>query len=437
MRATCKAVGLNNTRLALAATAVVAISGCGGNSASPIGATTVVQPATSKVQLAVGTANIFGLATGLNVTSTLRTTEGTSVLLNTPKLTGPFRLPGAAGTPDANGATIVDGPSASEIRSGGIISATNQVLPGTLASAIPATTFGIRGGVFAGGFQPANADNIGNFRNVPYTVPAYDPLSDTDAGDPNAFTPWGGPPAFDPNKDGQGARDGTFDASVPGFNEFITVFQGVTVAAGTYTLAVTIPTNSTSTTASLSASTTLGAVRTLGTVTAPTFVPNGSGGGTFAVVLPAGVTDGLLNIEDFGPAPLADGTTFASCYLNGAPPAYFTIHVTGSGTYTLPNTDGVGSPTQKTPTICTAAQNAAVASNAGTAPGPDVIAVQLIGADYPIYSSNYLFNLGVQTPNIKGAGGNDITISAVSTQGGTAAAAAVLRRNLKLKLRHI
>ena len=437
MRVTRKALRLNATRLALAATAAVAISGCGGNSASPIGATTVVQPSTAKVQLAVGTANIFGLATGLNVTSTLRTPTGNSVLLNTPKLTGPFKLPGTAGTPDSVGATIVDGPSPSEIRSGGIISATTQVLPGTPAGSIPATTFGIRGGVFAGGFQPANADNIGDFFNTPYTVPSYDQLSDTDAGDPNAFTPWGGPPAFDPNKDGQGARDGTFDASIPGFNEFITVFQGVTVAPGTYTLGVTIPTNSTTTSTALSATATLGAVKTLGAVAAPTFVPNGNGGGTFAVVLPAGVTDGLLNITDMGPAALADGTTFASCYLNGAPPAYFTIHVTASGTYTLPDNDGVGSPTQKTPTICTAAQNAAVSANAGTAPGPDVIVVQLIGADYPIYSSNYLFNLGVQTPNIKGAAGNDITISPASAQGGPPAAAAALRRQLKLKLKHL
>ena len=407
MRALNKVETLNITRIAAVSLATFAVAGCGGNSSSPVGSTIVVPPSSSKVQVAVGTANLFGLATGLNVTSTLRTPSGNSVLLNTPKLTGPFVLPAAAGAPDANGATIATGPSASEIAAGGVISSSAQVLPGTPAASIPATTFGIRGGIFAGGFQPANADNIGTVRNIPYTEPSYD----TVMMDPNAFVPWGGPPAFDPNGDGQGARDGTFDSSIPGFNEFITTFQGVTVNPGAYALSVVIPTNSTST--SLSATTTLATVTKLGNVTAPTFVPDGNGGGTFAVTLPAGVTDGLLNIEDLGPA------TGASCYINGAPPAYFTIHVTGSGTYTLPDRDGVGSPSQKTPTICTAAENTAVAANKGAATPGDSISVQLIGADYPIYASNYLFNQGQQTPNIKGAGGNDITISPASSQTST------------------
>jgi len=245
-------------------------------------------------------------------------------------------------------------------------------------------------------------------------VPLYDPLAATSAGDPNAFTPWGGPPAFDPNKDGQGARDGTFDPSIPGFNEFITVFQGVKVVPGTYTLGVTIPTNSSST--SLSATATLGAVTTLGAVVAPAFVPDGNGGGMFAVTLPPGVTDGLLNIEDLGPVKPAGKSQPINCYVNGSYPAYFTVHVAGSGTYTLPDTDGVGSPTQKTPTICTGAQNAAVAANVGNMPGGDQIAIQLIGADYPLYASNYLFNLGQQTPAIAGAAGNDITISPIVSQ---------------------
>ncbi len=410
MRVSQKASHLNIAGISVAAVATIAVAGCGGNSASPQGATIVVPPSSAKVQVAVGTANIFGLATGMNVTSTLRTPDGHSVLLSTPRLTGPFALPGTAGTPNNVGATIDTGPSPSEITLGGVISGTPQVLPGTPASQIPPTTFGVRGGVFAGGFQPSNADNIGTARTTPYQEPSYDPLAATKAGDPNAFVPWGGPPAFDPNKDGQGARDGTFDPSIPGFNEFVTVFQGVTVAPGAYTLNVAVPTNTTST--SLSATTTLGTVTSLGALTAPAFVADGLGGGTFAVTLPPGVTDGLLNVTDGGPAaPTGGGNAPINCYLNGSYPAYFTIHVTGSGTYTLPDTDGVGSPTQKTPTICTAAQNAAVPANAGTTPGGDQISVQLIGADYPLYASNYLFNLGQQTPNIKGPAGNDITIS--------------------------
>ena len=407
MRTYQKVARLHIVRISAAAVATIVVAGCGGNSSSPIGSTIVVPPSSAKVQVAVGTANIFGLATGLNVTSTLRTPDGHSVLLSTPRLTGPFTLPATAGTANTVGATINKGPSQSEVTTGGVISGTPQVLPGTPASQIPATTFGIRGGVFAGGFQPSNADNIGSARTAPYTVPSYDLLG---AKDPNAFVPYGGPPAFDPNKDGQGARDGTFDPSIPGFNEFITAFQGVTVAPGSYTLAVTIPTNTTTT--SLSATATLGAVTTLPALTAPAFVPDGNGGGSFTVTLAPGVTDGLLNVLDSGPATKSG----ANCYLNGAPPAYFTIHVTGSGTYTLPDTDGVGSPTQKTPTICTAAQNAAAPANAGTTPGGDQISIQLIGADYPLYGSNYLFNLGQQMPAIAGLAGNDITISPIVNQ---------------------
>ncbi len=421
MRANQKATRLHIVRIAAASVATAVVAGCGGNSASPPGATTVVPPSSAKVQVAVGTANLFGLATGLNVTSTLRTPDGHSVLLNTPKLTGPFTLPSTAGTANAGSsildsgqaATIDSGPSAAEIASGGVISGTPQVLPGTPTANIAQTTFGIRGGVFAGGFQPSNADNIGSAFTAPYRQPSYDPLYPTD---PNSFFPLGGPPAFDPNKNGQGARDGTFDPSIPGFNEFITTFQGVIVAPGVYTLGITIPTNSPTTT--LSATATLATVTTLPTLIAPAFVPDGLGGGTFAVTLPAGVTDALLNIEDLGPAAPAGSTKQPpSCYLNGTTyPAYFTIHVTASGPYTLPDTDGVGSPTQRTPTICTAAQNAAVAGNVGTTPGGDQITIQLVGADYPLYGSNYLFNLGQQTPPIAGPAGNDITISPIVNQ---------------------
>jgi hypothetical protein len=112
---------------------------------------------------------------------------------------------------------------------------------------------------------------------------------------------------------------------------------------------------------------------------------------------------------------------YINCYTNGSFPAYFTVHVTGTGTYALPDLDGVGSPTKHNPTICTAAQNAAVAANvtavASNATGPvggDQYTVQLIGADYPLYASNYLFNLGVQLPAITGSrGSDDITISPI------------------------
>jgi hypothetical protein len=392
------------TRSAGAAIAGLAIAGCGGNAASPEGATTVVQPSTSKAQIVVGTANIFGLHTGMNVVATLRTPSGSSVLLTTPSIVGPFTLPTTAGTPDGSGSTILTGPSSTEIAHGGEITATPQVAPGSNITNF--TTFGIDVGLFANGFLPANADNRGDIVDTPDPQPFYDATALANAGvDANAFVPWGGPPAFDPNKDGEGTRDGTFDSSVVGVNEGLNIFEGVVPRAGAYTLSVIIPTNSTNTT--ITASTTLPAVVRLGTATAPVFTPDGLGGGKLAVVLPAGVTDALVQMEDIGP------TSGINCYTNGSFPAYFTVHVTSSGTALLPDTDGVGSPTKHNPTICTAAQN--TAANGGTATGGDQYTVQLIGADYPIYSSNYLFNLGVQLPAIAGSrGSDDITISPIA-----------------------
>jgi hypothetical protein len=411
-------------RAAGAALAGLAIAGCGGNAASPEGAVTVVQPSTTKAQIVVGTANIFGTKTGMNVVATLRTPAGSSVLLTTPSISGSFTLPAIGGTPDGSGSTLVTGPSPYEIRHSGMIGATPQVAPGT--TTIAPSTFGVDVGLFANGFLPANADNRGDVVDTPDYQPFYDPanatlLSTGAIGDPNSFIPWGGPPAFDPNKDNEGTRDGTFDPSVVGVNEGLNIFQGVTPRAGAYALNVVIPTNNGNTT--ITAATTLPAAVALGTVTAPAFVPDGAGGGKFNVVLPAGANDGLLQIVDLGPVQSAatGAAGYINCYTNGSFPAYFTVHVTGTGTYALPDLDGVGSPTKHNPTICTAAQNAAVAanvtavaSNAGGPVGGDQYTVQLIGADYPLYASNYLFNLGVQLPAIAGSrGSDDITISPI------------------------
>ena len=145
------------------------------------------------------------------------------------------------------------------------------------------------------------------------------------------------------------------------------------------------------------------------------------------------MTDGLLNIEDLGPAGASGGAPI-NCYTNGSYPAYFTIHVTGSGTYTLPDTDGVGSPTVHNPTICTAAQN--TAANGGTATPADSYTIQLIGTDYPIYASNVLFTLDIPNPAIVGAGGSDdITISPIGLSPDLEDES-VARRKARMHLRH-
>jgi hypothetical protein len=429
-----------SSRSAVLAVALVAIAGCGGNAASPPGATTVVAPSTAKLQLAVGTANISGDSTGLNVVTTLRTPAGKSVLVNTPTLTGPFVVPSTPGVANGNGSTITTGPSPAEIAAGGLISASPQVEPGST----PATsTFGNDGGVFAGGFQPGNANNLGGTLsangNNPYPQPNYDSCasfnpdcsSGVDMGttsNPDAFLPIGGPPAFDPNNDGEGTRDGTFDSGVLGVNEGINVFAGVTVNAGTYNESTLIPSNGTVQTTVTAPPFTLGTPNLLAVPAAPTFVPDGNGGGSFTVTLPAGATDGFINITDYGPdyGALEAGSIKSqpgNCYTNGSYPAYFTIHVTGSGTYTLPDSDGVGSPTVHNPTICTAAQNTAAQ---GAATDGDSYTAFLIAADYPIYASNVLFTLNTQLPTITASPGSSTDI-AISALGGSSDVLAMAR----------
>jgi hypothetical protein len=395
-------------------------AGCSAAAIAPPTANNVVSPASSTLQVAIGTANIFGTATasvaGMNVVSTLRTPQGKSVLVSTPTLTGPFTLPAPNPnrTPDPSGATVVFGPTQAEFSHGGMISATPQVPPGQVQ--INPSTFGVSGGVFANGYMPSNADNLGTVLDTPYTQPLYDPgncspsSSSSCVPDPNLFVPWGGPPAFDPNHNGQGTRDGTFDSSVLGVAMGINVFLGVTVNPGSYQLNTIIPTINQNFTKT--AGTNVGTVTTLGAAVAPSFTPDGNGGGTFNVVMPTGATDGLIQIEDIGPPATSSNPTPINCYKQGQPPAFFTIHFTGSGVATLPDNDGPGNPNLHSATICTAAQNAAV----GTTSGGDQILVWLIGADYPLYASQYLFTLTNPAPHILGPlGTDDITISPIGT----------------------
>jgi len=379
------------------------VAGCGSTATSPPVATTVVPPGQSSLEVAVGTANFAGTE-GLNVTATLRTTTGKSVLLDTPSVAGPLKMPAYQGSPDGNDATIQTGPTADE--------QVNGAITGTAQNATNPTTFGLAGLLTANGYMPANSGNVGQPFLTPYEQPLYDPSycppsagPSSCAPDPNAFFAWGGPPAFDPNGNGQGTRDGTFNGGVLGVQEGINAFLNTIPGVGTYTGSVGIPTQAK--TITITKSYKMTHVTLLPAATPPLFTPDGSGGGTFEVLMPPGATDGLLQVIDLGP-----GGGGVNCYLGGSPPAWFTIHVTSSGPATLPDSDGVGNPKQHTPTLCTAAQNAAAGNPSG---GADVFSVQLIAADYPIYASQYLFTQNTPAPNIYGNGANDISISAIGT----------------------
>ncbi len=212
----------------------------------------------SDLQFAVGTANIAG-TTGLNVVSTLRQPDGlTADLVNTPTLTGPFSLAslttGTGNNPnggDAYSTAWSNGPSATEKSKNAIMGTPQSVRQGTPAcestSSCPSgvspntTTFGQFGGIQRMGLIPANMTPGGSPGSyVPFTDPFYANSTTT----PNAWTPWGGPPAYDDSGDHMGTRDGvhhTLGQGVLGVYDGMTVFQ-VAPVAGSYTLSTVVPT---------------------------------------------------------------------------------------------------------------------------------------------------------------------------------------------------
>jgi hypothetical protein len=415
-----------------------ALAGCSGSGSNPAPVTSV-NVLQGKLQLAVGTANIFGdlggaangSATGLNVVTTFRQVQGqqtvgaSETLVNTPSLSGPFTLPGGlAAVADNYGATLTAGPTSSEVTANAI-TATTQPPAGTYP--VNATSFGVSNGVYSAGIEPFNTTVVGGpgalpagqpVSYAPNIVPAYDPLYAS--GDSNAFVPFGGPPAFDANGTGRGTRDGLGEPSEQlGIEEGLDVFQGVVPSTGTYTLTVVVPTKSAN--LSLSAAANLKSTALLPAIAPPATVTADANGGLSAIpiVVPPGVTEAFVQITDFGPS-LSTNPNAASCNGSDVTPTYYTLRVTASGTYTLAdNLGAVGEPSATNPSICTAAQNTAystanVSGFTGQA-GPDQFTVQVVGFDYPAYAASPIDELGNPAPALTGSTGqSDITISSAA-----------------------
>jgi hypothetical protein len=421
------------TALAVAALGLT-ISACTGGQTGALPVTSVNPVTTTVLQLSMGTANVNGV-TGTNVVATLRQPNGTSILYDTPTLSGPFNFAGiAAATPGTSGGSWPNnGPSAAEIAGGfiGSTSPTQTNPPNQAGAPIPVsarTTFGLYGGLAATGFFQSNSAtsgvinattaNVAGPSIVPYPVPIYGASATALAAQSKA---WIGPPTF-AGPSGLGTRDGTFVNGLTGAASGINVFDGVLPGAGTYTMSVQIPVgfdsngtavygNQTKTAALAAPATCIGGCGA--PIAAPVITP-GAGGATITAVLPTNATGALLMVTDLGPAT---GTT--SCYPGTVPnnsetfsfPAAYTLTITASGTYTLPANLGPHPSNSGTvvPTICTAAQNAAAA---GTAVGGDRVTVQLIG---------YNYNLPALVPALSSAqapampsGDADIGVSAIS-----------------------
>jgi hypothetical protein len=413
----------------LAGLAATSLAACSGSSIQqslepPV---TSTNPLAATLQFEVGTANIAG-AVGLNTLVTLRQKDGTSLLSNAPTITGPpgFVVPNA---PDAYGDAGTNHISA--------------YIPTSITSPPPQTTFDPNSGAASGsgaiaqgnylassyGFFPGVDANSGDLPNLtPGPMPFYVTKNPnlgcfagsggtsgsgygSGSGGPCKIEYIGGPPAFMPPGH-TSTQDGTFPGGYPGYTLGIADFQAKPVS-GSYALNVVIPTGLNSSGVesygNKSTSATLNAGKVLSAWTvAPTFVSDGSGGGTvttnFTGSGASGATEEYIEVVDYGPA---------SCQQSGSPPYYYTLKVTpGAATATLPDNIGAAPPGKtQGHTLCTAADNGGAS---GTAPG-DTVVVYGFAVDYPLYSSAFPQSDGNPAPTIVGnAGQDDLTSSSQS-----------------------
>ena len=185
---------------ALGAAAALTLAACSGSGTSPVSVTQQNLGA-DVLQLAVGTANIYGSPSGpngLNVVVTYRQPSGalapgdSAVAVSTPTFSGPAALPGTAGSTGALFSTIETGPAPSELGT--------HSMTGTSQSGSTPTTFGRSGGAFGLGIEPFNYNGNGSVDSIaPYKIPLYDPGNcsssscSSGSGDANALVPSGRP----------------------------------------------------------------------------------------------------------------------------------------------------------------------------------------------------------------------------------------------------
>ncbi len=336
------------------------LAGCSTNGTSINPPVTGGNLGADKLQMAVGTANIgFDDTVGLNVVTTFRQPDGLSaVLLDTPTLTGPGGFVVTANAPSGDAGT-------------NHISGSPQNAPGP-------TTFGTIGGAFKYGFAPYNSDNLGDpYPNGPalYQEPFYSGDSVPIAGGPPAY------PFF---------NNGTFISGFQGYSQGFNAFE-TPLATGQYSLSVNVP-GATGAGKNFSAAATLTDTSPLPTIGTPSFVEDGSGGGTLSVTVPADarIVETMIYVAD----------TTASNFFTLGP-------ISGTGTLggALPDTLG--------PCNGNNCQNGAGATP--TLPSGDNYLVYAIAYDYPAFEASPPGSSS-QTPTITGpdSGGQaDISISGV------------------------
>jgi hypothetical protein len=402
---------LSTTRVVLGGATVCALlalaglPGCGNGGASEPPVTSYDPAATSKMQFAVGVATISfstasggtKVADGLDIVETLRQKDGLSgTLYNVPMVIGP-----------SNFDVYTSTETGSVVQSAGSDLGTNHITWATLnQEAWTGPPRGIKAsstGAFGYGLCPCNSDSGPDNGFTPlfqaFNLPIYGQQSYSGIG-----LWYGGPPAFPAA--GPSVRALGWLGYSLGFSDF-----AIAPVVGKYNLYAAVPPaydtpqnptpspgpNGTPTPAPgiLAAGAQLADLTLLPVFSTPSFKPDGKGGGTIELTVPAGVHEAMAEVF----TPLMSGEKNSFCTKAHTTDSYYSVVTYKTGAQGLALPDDIGPLTdsgQKTPSICPKAS----------------YYVYAVGANWPLYESSYPNNLS-QLPLIKGSNGQaDITTSA-------------------------
>ncbi len=348
-----------------------ALPACTSNQAGVEPARTIAPTAQSQLQFQVGTANYNG-TTFLNTVVTFRQPNGLSALLDsTPSIAIPFTNTATSVVGACPNCTIFAGNDTGTNQISGTVQTANGVIspdPRTFPQSV---------GAFAYGFLASNsattgADNSGFYPSQGGVVTNPDgsltpavqtwrmPIYGTVAGFTQRAFYVGPPNAIVGN-----SLPVTGAASFVGYPSGFTTFA-IHPTAGSYVLTVGIP-NSSTPVGTFTSSTSMTSLAVLPPMPLPVFTPNGAGGGSFAITVPAGVTETAVFFRDLTAA--------------GAIVAYHTLisHATGPQVLTYPSGTiaaghtvstvaiGFDYPAMEAVPVTAAPPQAPVISNSGTA----------------------------------------------------------------------
>jgi hypothetical protein len=367
------------------------VSACGNGGASEPPVTSYDPAATSKLQFAVGVATISfnggeSVAYGLNTVETLRQKDGLSgTLYNVPMIIGPSSFD-----------VLISTVTGSEVQAAGSDLGTNHITWATLNQST--WTGPARGpkasttGAFGYGLCPCNSDSGPGNGFTPlyqtFNLPIY--------GNNTQPLWYGGPPSYPSGGPSLVALG--WEGYSLGFTDF-----AVQPVIGTYHMYAAVPPayntpqnptpspnpNGSPTPAPgiLAAGAQLTDLTALPQFATPSFKPDGKGGGTVEVDVPAGATEVLAVVR----ALKDSGVPSSTCVIAHSTDSYYTMvgHKAGRQALVLPPMLGPLTGTgQKTQSICPE----------GT------FQVYAAAVNYPAYEASYPANLS-QLPAIKGSNG--------------------------------